>query len=160
MNEKLREARVEVDKIVGQLKQKADALGERVDGRGAAPRLSTGDVGSLRADARAALGTIAERLDATDAPNAEPDRLEEPPNIGQTVFVSTFGTEGIVRGTSGQDIDVEIRGKRLRVKLDSLRVAASASPKGRRDRQAPQSPYVPTRDRRDPAYHRRRVSWC
>jgi DNA mismatch repair protein MutS2 len=126
VNEKLREARVEVDRIVGQLKQKADALGERAEQRGTqSPRLSTGDVGSLRADARAALGTIADRLDAPGATAAEPDRLEAPPNIGQTVFVSTFGTEGIVRGVSGKDVDVEVRGKRIRVKLDSLRSTRS-----------------------------------
>jgi DNA mismatch repair protein MutS2 len=124
VNEKLREARVEVDKIVGQLKQKVDVLGER--GTSAAPRLSTGDVGHLRADARAALSTIGERLDAGDAAPADAGELVEPPTVGQTVFVSTFNAEGIVRGVSGNQIEVEIRGKRMRVKLDALRRAGAA----------------------------------
>ena len=33
------------------------------------------------------------------------------------MFVVTFGAEGIVRGTSGKYVDVEIRGKRMRVPL-------------------------------------------
>jgi DNA mismatch repair protein MutS2 len=117
VNEKLREARVEVDRIVGQLKQKADAQ----------TRLTTGDVGSLRADARAALSTIADRLETPGGAAAEPDRLETPPHVGQTVFVSTFGTDGIVRNISGKDVDVEIRGKRIRVKLESLRAVTGST---------------------------------
>jgi len=129
VNEKLREARVEVDRIVGQLKQKADALGERAGGRaGQAPRLSTGDVGGLRADARAALGTIAERLEIEHPAEAAPGLLEA--TIGQTVLVTTFGAEGIVRGVSGNDVDVEIRGKRMRVKIESLRIAGATAASG------------------------------
>jgi DNA mismatch repair protein MutS2 len=119
VNEKLREARVEVDRIVGQLKQKAEAAGS-------APRLTTGDLGSLRSGARAALSTIGDRLEVPSDASAEPGELTAPPTIGQTVFVSTFGVEGIVRDVSGEQVDVEIRGKRMRVKLAALRSPAAA----------------------------------
>jgi DNA mismatch repair protein MutS2 len=47
--------------------------------------------------------------------------LETAPDVGQTVFVATFGTEGVVRAASGDRVDVEVRGKRMRVALRDLR---------------------------------------
>ncbi len=41
--------------------------------------------------------------------------------MGQTVYLATFGADGIVRGASGDRVDVEVRGKRLRVALRDLR---------------------------------------
>ena len=116
VNEKLREARAEVDRVVGTLKQRAQAITERGDAR-----LSTGDVGGLRADARAALNAIGET--AVGGPDvAEPqDTLVEPPDVGDRVFVSTFGSDAIVRAVSGTQVYVEVRGKRMRVKLSELR---------------------------------------
>ena len=119
--ERLREARAEVDAVVTRLKSRADALAEQAEGRarGRAPVLSTGEVGALRAEARAALGDIEAGMEAgAKAPAAVPFR--EPPAIGQTVLVTSLGAEGIVRHTSGKDVDVEIRGKRLRVPLSGL----------------------------------------
>jgi DNA mismatch repair protein MutS2 len=123
LNEKLRDARVEVDRIVSQLKQKAEALTEPAEGRATslAPRLSTGDLGSLRTQARAALSAIGEQIEGGDAAPVDAGLLDAPPTIGQRVLVTTFGAEGIVRGISGRDIDVEIRGKRMRVRQDGLR---------------------------------------
>ena len=37
------------------------------------------------------------------------------------MFVASFGAEGIVRTVSGQKVDVEIRGKRMRVSVGDLR---------------------------------------
>ena len=71
LNEKLRDARAEVDRIVGQLKQKADALSDRTQARLSTrqPALSTGDVGALRAEARAALGAIGDAIGGLAAPS-------------------------------------------------------------------------------------------
>ena len=53
---------------------------------------------------------------------AEPDlTLDEVPDVGQTVYLATFGADAIVRGASGDRVDVEVRGKRLRVALRDLR---------------------------------------
>jgi DNA mismatch repair protein MutS2 len=122
LNEKLREARTEVDRIVGQLKQKADVLSDRTQARLAArqPAVSTGDLGALRAEARAALGAIGATI--ADSPAAEPDlTLDETPDVGQTVYLARFDAEGIVRGATGDRVDVEVRGKRMRVALRDLR---------------------------------------
>src|SRR5205814_420570 len=109
LNEKLREARTEVDQIVGRLRQKADTLTPRQ-----AASLSTGDIGNLRVEGRAALDAVAEGLGMSE-PAAEERGLDSAPTAGQVVFVSTFGVEGIVRGLVGKDVDVEIKGKRMRV---------------------------------------------
>ena len=126
LNEKLRDARAEVDRIVGNLRKRAESLAEQAGQQTRASALSTGDVGHLRADARAALGAIGETM-GEGAPADAPDTaLTQPPAIGQSVFVRSFAAEGIVRGVSGKQIDVDVRGKRMRVRLDDL---ASRAPK-------------------------------
>jgi DNA mismatch repair protein MutS2 len=121
LNEKLREARSEVDRIVGTLKKKAESLAAEAEQRaaGRTPSLSTGDLGTLRANARAALGAVGGVVTEPDeAPAHEP--LTEPPSVGQTVFVTTFQTEGLVRGVSGKNVEVDVRGKHVRVRLGDL----------------------------------------
>jgi DNA mismatch repair protein MutS2 len=121
LNEKLREARTEVDRIVGNLKQRAQALAEQADQRvrqGAA--LSTGDVGKLRSDARAALEAVGSVADAGMPRQPASESLDAAPDIGQTVFLRTFGAEGIVRSVSGRNVEVDVRGKRMRVNLQDL----------------------------------------
>jgi DNA mismatch repair protein MutS2 len=127
--ERLREARAEVDEVVTRLKSKADALAERAEGRarGGAPVLSTGEVGGLRAEARAALGDIASASlgQSGDTPRAAAG-FDEPPDPGERVWVTSFNSEGVVRGSTGQFVDVEVRGKRMRVALSVLRKASAA----------------------------------
>jgi DNA mismatch repair protein MutS2 len=128
LNEKLREARAEVDKIVGGLKEKAAVLVKDAE-RGAAGRsaaLSTGDVGRVRADARAAIDQV---IDAAGggAHAEEPAALTEPPDIGDHVFVTTFGAEGTVRGFAGKQVEIDVRGKRMRVPLSALRASGAGS---------------------------------
>jgi DNA mismatch repair protein MutS2 len=126
LNEKVREAKAEVDRIVGQLKQKADALADRGRARAASrqPVLSTGEVGALRAEARAALGAVGDAL-GTEPSNEADHALAAPPAIGQTVFVAPFAAEGIVRGVSGDRVEVDVRGKRMRVALKDLRARSA-----------------------------------
>jgi DNA mismatch repair protein MutS2 len=127
MNEKLREARLEVDRIVGQLKIKADTLSEEV-GRRSVLRgsvLSTGEVGDLRAEARSALGAVGDAVGASDTPH-DSQALSEPPVVNQRVFVPAFGAEGIVRAVLGKQVEVEVRGKRLKVPLAGLEMPQGA----------------------------------
>jgi DNA mismatch repair protein MutS2 len=71
LRERLREARRDIDAVVEGVKKKATEMTEEAARRAAAPRLvntnasprlSTGEMGSLRADARAALEQVAARL--------------------------------------------------------------------------------------------------
>ncbi len=121
LNEKLRDARAEVDRIVGQLKQKADAASAR------GPRLSTGELGGLKSDARTALDSVSDAFGIDAGATREPAKLDAPPEVGTKVFVAPFGADAIVRQVSGNRIDVDLRGKRLRVNLSDLRVAGATS---------------------------------
>jgi DNA mismatch repair protein MutS2 len=124
LTERLREARAEVDAVVTRLKTKAEALAGQAEKRtrGQAPVLSTGEVGNLRAEARAALGDIeAGTLGTTPGSPVAAASLDEPPSPGDRVWISTFGSEGIVRGIHGQYVEVEVRGKRMRVPQSALR---------------------------------------
>ena len=127
--ERLREARAEVDAVVTRLKSKADALAEQAERRakGRAPVLSTGEVGDLRAEARAALGDIEETVLQTSGAAGRPPAFSEVPKAGTRVFISAFGADGIVRGTAGKLVEVEVRGKRMRVGLDTLRPVGAAT---------------------------------
>jgi DNA mismatch repair protein MutS2 len=139
LNEKIREARAEVDRIVQQVRLKADAMTARAAGRGpvTATGITTGDVGGLRADAREALEAVGTAVDGrAGAPTDEP--LDAPPGVGDTVWLKTLATEVTVRSVSGSRVDVDVRGKRMRVGLaDLARRAASpgsSRPSGSRSR--------------------------
>jgi DNA mismatch repair protein MutS2 len=126
LNEKLREARAEVDRVVGRLREKADALAQnavRRAGRGQV--LSTGELGGLRTEARAALAAIGDAA-GIETVGADRPRLDAPPPVGAAVFVPALGTTGQVREVSGQRVEVEVRGKRMRVALSDLRSAGGS----------------------------------
>lgn len=124
LNEKLREARAEVDRIVGRLKERADVLRRQAEQRAASgAALSTGEVGGLGAEARAALGALSGTLDGGAPPELA---LEAPPAVGDTVFVASLNAEGIVRQVSDKQVEVEVRGKRLRTRPSDLRRPAAA----------------------------------
>ena len=129
IGDRLREARAEIDAVVADLKSRAESLADQAERRSKAarPALSTGEIGGLRAQARSALGTVGQKLDVDAGSASGPAPLETMPDIGQTVFVASFGSDGLVRGVSSKDVDVEIRGKRLRVPLSQLRAASGAS---------------------------------
>jgi DNA mismatch repair protein MutS2 len=134
LNERLREARAEVDAVVADLKSRAGALAGQAT-RG--PVLSTGDVGGLRAQARAALDTIGASIESGEPKEAQGGRpFDEPPAAGERVYVTPFG-EAIVRGVSGRHVEVEIRGKRMRVSLDDLRRLEAGKPGSRDAKKSP-----------------------
>jgi DNA mismatch repair protein MutS2 len=125
LNEKLRDAKDEVDRIVGRLKQKAETIADR---RAKVP-LSTGDLGDLRREGRTALESIGAEFGGGTGEASGPEPLTEAPAVGDLVFVATFGTDAVVRAVDGRKVDVEFRGKRLRVSLGDLRRSAPPAPK-------------------------------
>jgi DNA mismatch repair protein MutS2 len=50
--------------------------------------------------------------------------------VGDRVLVGPFGVEGIVKTLHDRDAEVDVRGKRLRARIDELRVVAGAPPAG------------------------------
>ena len=132
IEERLREARREIDAVVGRLKARTETLATQAERR-AAPVLSTGETGSIRAEARAAIGVIEERLRRSASSTAPAGStaaiLHEParaPAVGDRVVVGALQVEGTVRALQERTADVEVRGKRLRARVGDLRVVAPA----------------------------------
>jgi DNA mismatch repair protein MutS2 len=136
IEERLREARHEVDAVVERLKARTDSL--MTDASRGARLISTGDTGAARADARAALDAIGERLRSGSLDPVAPGQAMRGPGkdggaarpvaVGDRVLVGAFGLEGIVKALSDRDAEVDVRGKRLRTRLDEIQVLGGPAP--------------------------------
>jgi DNA mismatch repair protein MutS2 len=138
VDDQLRDARKEIDAVIEELKTKAAALsqqaavrlksGERLRAAG----LSTGDMGSLKADTRSALDQIADRVKGTEPAAAPATPAPVAPGeieVGSRVAVGALGLEGVVLELHGKHAEVGVRGKRLRAALRDLRmIEGSAAP--------------------------------
>ena len=135
IEERLREARREIDAVVERLRIRTETMATQAE-RAAARLVPTGQSGGARAEARAAIDQIGERLrrtiDGTAAAPAsqvrtEPDEPSRPPAVGDRVLVGALKLEGTVQTLSGRDAEVDVRGKRLRARIDDLRVIGGPS---------------------------------
>ena len=137
LGERLRTARGEIDEIVGGLRERVASLEREAAGRidHRKPALSTGDRGSLRAEAQAAIESVARAMEMP-APAPPPSPAAPPPDIevGAWVTVATLGVDGAVQSLHGHDAEVEVNGKRLRVPLAALRAASGRRAAPRRPR--------------------------
>jgi DNA mismatch repair protein MutS2 len=131
LDDQLREARKEIDTIIEGLKAKATVLRDK-SGQRSAPAVSTGDAGSARADARAAIDAALSRvkegagsLPAAPEPAAPAGELQ----IGSRVAVAPFGLEGVVLELHGKHAEVDMNGKRLRAPRANLQVVGGPARK-------------------------------
>ena len=131
LEERLRDARKEIDAVVDDVKRRAATLVSQAARRAVttAVPLSTGETGGLRAGGRGTLDQLGDRLRAeviearpvaTAAPGQPPPA--GPAHVGDRVAVGALGLEGVVESVQGRDAQVNVRGKRLRASLDELRV--------------------------------------
>jgi DNA mismatch repair protein MutS2 len=136
LEERLRDARREIDAVVDALKARTSSLAADAERR-AARLVPTGDIGSARADARVAIEAIGAKVRAaTDGPPSPPAAASagqlRPAGIGDRVAVGPLGLEGIVQSIHDNQVEVDVRGKRMRARVDELRVlvpAAASQPK-------------------------------
>ena len=138
VDDQLRDARKEIDAVIEDLKTKAAALSEQAavrlksGERLRAAGLSTGDMGSLKADTRSALDQIAHRVKGTEpaaAPATPAPVAQGEIEVGSRVAVGALGLEGVVLELHGKHAEVDVRGKRLRAALRDLRmIEGSAAP--------------------------------
>jgi DNA mismatch repair protein MutS2 len=135
IEERLREARREIDAVVERLRIRTDTMAAQAE-RSAARLIPTGQSGGARAEARAAIDNIGERLrrSVQNAPAAErelaadaPGFVSTPPAVGDRVLVGALRLEGIVQALHDREAEVDVRGKRLRARLDDLRVMAPSA---------------------------------
>ncbi len=130
LDDQLRESRREIDTIIEGLKAKTSELSEQA-ARRAAAGINTGEAGSVRADARAALERVVGRLKTgTESgrtgiqPAFEPQGPIEP---GARVTVGGLGLEGVVIEIHGKQAEIDVKGKRLRAPLANLRAIGGAA---------------------------------
>lgn len=130
LNDQLRDARAEVDKVVADLRQQAAALEKQQQKRIAA--IPTGVTGDLRVSARTALDAIADRVreggavvPAAPVMPPAPDAAG-PLAVGDRVEVGLLRLQGVVKALSGKDAEVDVNGKRMRVRTGELRKLGGA----------------------------------
>jgi DNA mismatch repair protein MutS2 len=133
IDERLRQARRDIDSVIDQLKEKSDALIEKASLRAAGAMVNTGETGAARAEARAAIERIAENLrnpsaaiSASEPASATGSGAAPSLAVGAKVAFGGLGLEGTVLSVSGSQVEVDLRGKRMRAKAHELRVLSSA----------------------------------
>jgi DNA mismatch repair protein MutS2 len=128
IEERVRQARRDIDAVIDQLKERSDALVEKASLRAAGAIVNTGDSGAARAEARAAIERIAEGLRNPSPSSATVEAVGAPDGgtpalaVGARVAVGGLGLEGTVLSLSGSQVEVDVRGKRMRAKVKDLRV--------------------------------------
>jgi DNA mismatch repair protein MutS2 len=129
LEERLRDAKREIDSVVDALKVRTSSIAADAERR-AGRLVPTGDIGSARADARSAIDVVAGRVrDAVDAPAAAPATPAHagPAGVGDRVTVGGLGLEGIVQAIHDGQADVDVRGKRMRARVSDLRIVSTAA---------------------------------
>ncbi len=122
LDDRLRQARQEIDGVVAKLKERSDVLIGQAAARAQRTAISTGEAGAARAEAAAAVGRIIEGL---RQPNAEPAPAADPGvpvTVGARVAVGGMAIEGTVVSIEGARAQVDVRGKRMRAAVKDLRV--------------------------------------
>ena len=132
LEKEVRDARREIDQVVADLKAKAAAMAN-------APRLvSTGETGTVRSDARAAVDAVASRVlsgEAEDNPQSPNQSAIRNPQsamstavaVGDRVIVGGLGLEATVTALHDGTAELDVRGKRMRASVRDLRVVAPAA---------------------------------
>ena len=125
LNTQVRQARKEIDEVIAALKARAEAMAK-------APRLvSTGDAGTARSDARAAVDAIANRAASGDAQSTidnlqseirSPQSTIRNVAVGDRVIVGGLGLEATVNAIHDGTADLDVRGKRMRASVRDLRI--------------------------------------
>ena len=133
VDEELRTARLAVEKIVRNLRDRAGALVEppgSEDTDGTRKRVSTGAAGELKRAAIDALEEVRQRSTAA-LPAAKTQAPAPPPPVGGRVRVENLGLEGTLVAIHGADAEIEARGKRLHVPADNLRIVQAPAAGGK-----------------------------
>src|SRR3954471_8834787 len=99
LDERMRDARREIDAVIDSLKARASSIASDAERR-AARLVPTGDIGSARADARGALDKVEGRIREGVSPPPPPSpsgASARPAALGDRVAVGPLGLEGIVQ---------------------------------------------------------------
>jgi len=130
---RVRAAKDDIDKVVEELRREVDRLTAEASRRALHGRpVSTGEGGTAKAQAKAALEEVAGRLregpDQAPAPPAAGDGAAA--RVGDRVLLRGLGVEGRVIAVLAGEADVDVRGKRLRARVAELQVVGTAAQAG------------------------------
>lgn len=119
IEERLRDAKREIESVMDALKARTGKL------------IPTGEIGAVRADARAAIDRVEGKLRGEENPPAPPSGASagqpQPAEVGDRVAVGLLGLEGSVQSIHGDFAEVDVRGKRMRTRVSDLRVLTPAA---------------------------------
>ena len=118
LDDRLRQARRDVDAVIDQLKEKSEALAEKASLRAASQHRR---VGRGAAEARAEIDRIVEDLRHPATPGSAAaergrSRRRLQPSVGARVTVGGLGLEGTVVSIDGNRAEIDVRGKRIQRK--------------------------------------------
>jgi DNA mismatch repair protein MutS2 len=123
LDERLRDARREIDSVMDSLKARAGRI----------VHTHTGEIGAVRAEARDALDAVVNRVrehvdggPASSAAGMSSIHPPRDPEEGDRVAVGPLGLEGIVQSIHDGHAELDVRGKRMRARVDELRVLVPA----------------------------------
>jgi DNA mismatch repair protein MutS2 len=126
LNEELgtqvRQARREIDDVISQLKARTATIVQE-----GARAVSTGEAGSVRSDARAAVDTVVKRYTEPLDQGTSEAPPGHAPIVGDRVVVGGLGLEGVVTSVHDGTADLDVRGKRMRASVRDLRVVGAAA---------------------------------
>jgi DNA mismatch repair protein MutS2 len=131
---RVRAARQEIDSVVDDLRKQVERLNAEAAKRAQhGAQLPTNEAGTAKAEARAALDKLAERI--RESADAQLGRMPAAPGeaavVGDRVTLAGLGLEGRVVAIHGHEAEIDVRGKRLRARTTELHVVAgggAASP--------------------------------
>src|SRR6185503_2288779 len=125
LDAQVRQARREIDEVIADLKEKTAAIAQEAT----KDRVTTGDTGTARSDARAAVESVARRfLEPVVAKEPEAQAPAGPiPSVGDRVIVAGLGLEALVTAIHDGSAELDVRGKRMRASIRELRVVAPAA---------------------------------
>jgi DNA mismatch repair protein MutS2 len=136
LDDRVRQARRDIDEVIAHLKTRAEDLIDQALAGRRTSGVSTGDAGAARAQARAAVDRIAEALREPGGLSDSPTRAEAvqegaveaptEPAVGASVTVASLGMEGTIVSIQGSQVEIDVRGKRLRTRLKDVRVTRRA----------------------------------
>jgi DNA mismatch repair protein MutS2 len=133
VDDQVKDARRRIDAVIEELKQNSAALTEAAakqlkDGPRLRTAITTGDTGAVRTRAIEAVSEIVGKLGVGtlfSAPGATHQAAIEPGapvTVGARVMVGPLGLEGTVVAMQGNQVELDVRGKRLRSRASDLRV--------------------------------------
>jgi len=126
LESQVRRARREIDDVIAELKAKTAAIAQEASRQA----VTTGETGTARSDARAAVESVARRfLEPGDeaAPQEPVVTATRAAAVGDRVSVGGLGLEGVVTVIHDGSAEIDVRGKRMRANLRDLRVVGGSA---------------------------------